>query len=64
MNNEYHAHLHEFLADLVPHLRERGQHHLADRAERLQQDLPVHDAAETVWQQRRKLLESIDLTEL
>ena len=62
MNNEYHAQLHEFMTELVPHLRERGQHHLADRAERLQQDLPGHDAAaETVWQQRRKLLEFIDV---
>lgn len=61
MKDEYHDELSAFFADLVPNLRDRGQHEIADRAERLQQGLPMHDSiAETRRQQRREIFEHID----
>lgn len=61
MKDEYHDELSAFLADLVPFLRIRGKHYMADRAEQLQQDLPRHDSiAEARWQQRREIFEHID----
>ncbi len=61
MKDEYHDELNAFFSDLVPSLRDRGQHDMAVRAERLRQDLPMHDSiAETRWQQRREIFEHID----
>ena len=61
MKDEYHDELSAFFADLLPNLRDRGQHEIADRAERLQQKLIIHDSiAETRWQQRREIFEHID----
>lgn len=61
MKDEYHDELSAFFNDLIPQLRVRGKHYMADRAERLRQDLPGHDSiAETRWQQRREIFEHID----
>lgn len=61
MKDEYHDELAEFFDMQIPWLRDRGQHDMADRAERLRQDLPMHDSiAETRWQQRREIFEHID----
>ena len=60
MKDEYHNSLSKFFEYAIPRLRECGQHDVADRAERLLQDLPGHDSiAETRWQQRREIFEII-----